>query len=182
MPTKKPAKNNIASYVVYTLLVVALAVGGYYVFSFINQPNREAGSVRSQSVSDDSKDKEKNKTDQESSETTKKEKKLPKQYEGEDQLKKSDKITMVINSKEVVDGKLSIRLTINQLLSGGSCKLILIGNKTVIKTADIVQNPSSSSCMGFDVPVSQLGSGNWSIKIEVKSADKTGVIEDSIKI
>ncbi len=113
-------------------------------------------------------------------------KQVPKQYEGqgddEDSNTSSDQITGFINSKEVSNDNFSLRLTINQLLGSGTCTLTMTNQKTVTKTAEIVQNPSSSSCKGFDVPVSELGSGEWSIKINIKSGDKTGVIEDKFKI
>ncbi len=113
-------------------------------------------------------------------------KQVPKQYEGqgddEDSNTNTDQITGFINSKEVSNGNFSIRLTINQLLGSGTCTLTMTNQKTVTKTAEIVQNPSSSSCKGFDVPVGELGPGEWSIKINIKSGDKTGVIEDKFNI
>jgi len=106
----------------------------------------------------------------------------PKQYEG-DNPNKSSTLTGVVSYKSVSGGILVIRTTINQTLSSGKCQLTLSnGSKTVSRSSDLVMNPSSSSCNGFDVPTAELGSGNWNIEIKVSSGNRTGVIKDSVRI
>lgn len=90
----------------------------------------------------------------------------------------------VITSKSVQDGTLVIRTTINGILSG-SCQLTLTrasDGKKVSRSAEIVQNPSSSSCKGFDVPTSQLGNGTWNISIKVKSGSKSGTLTERVML
>lgn len=104
--------------------------------------------------------------------------KTPQSYE-------SPSLDGVINFKSVADDMLTIRATINQSISAGTCSLTLTRNtdkKQVLKSAEIVQNPSSATCKGFDVPVSELGSGKWDIVIEVTSGNKTGKINGEITI
>lgn len=51
--------------------------------------------------------------------------------------------------------------------SGGTCELsIANGAKTHTTSADIIYQPEFSSCAGFGVPVSQLGTGQWSIALK----------------
>ena len=103
-------------------------------------------------------------------------------YEGED-VNNAELLSGVINYSAVVGDKLTIRTTINQTVSTGTCNLTLTnGSKTVTKTSGIMQNPSSASCEGFDVPVSELGSGNWSIPIAISSGGKSGNLKGSVKI
>lgn len=93
-------------------------------------------------------------------------------------------ITGVFNSKSVSNGILVIRVTFNQLLRTGACDLTLTNTagKTVTKTANVIANPSSSSCMGFDIPVSELGNGEWNIQLKVKSGDLNGIFNEKVEI
>ncbi len=174
----RETKNDIKTLVIVVLVLIIILGGGYFWYQLSDkqqadkkQPDPETAQQDVATMPQDPKGPDKQ---------------VPKQYEGqgdEDQSNvNSDQITGVINSKEVADGKFSLRLTINQLLGSGTCTLTMTNQKTVTKTAEIVQNPSSSSCKGFDVPVSELGPGQWSIKINIKSGDKTGVIKDSFNI
>lgn len=111
----------------------------------------------------------------------------PKQYEtpqGATPPQKSNTITGLINYKSVDSGVLLVRVTINQRLSSGNCKLTLTNSakKTVTETAAIVAGPSSSTCKGFDVPVSKLSSGKWGIVINIASGNRQGIIQGNIDI
>ncbi|MDR0955771.1 MAG: hypothetical protein LBM73_01435 [Candidatus Nomurabacteria bacterium] len=81
----------------------------------------------------------------------------------------SNNLNVVINQANVSGGTLSIRVTIDQLLGSGTCTLTA-GNYTA--TADVVANPQSSSCQGFDVPTSQISGHSFTVK--VVSGQKSG--------
>ena len=103
------------------------------------------------------------------------EKNLPKQPESN--VPPTNTITGSINYKNIANGKLILRTTINQALKSGSCVLTLTsGGRSVTKNTNIVQNPSSSSCAGFDVPLSELSPGRWDITITITSDGKSGTI------
>lgn len=106
--------------------------------------------------------------------------KTPIQNEGEDPNQLSE-ITGYVSNKTVNSQSqiLTIRVTINQFLSeAGTCSLILNnGNETFNDSASTANNPSSSTCQGFDIPLNKLSSGKWSIKIKVKAGDKAGEID-----
>ena len=113
--------------------------------------------------------------------------KVPKQYDtpkGSSQSENS--LTGTINYSSVVEGEtLVIRATINQRPSDGSCQLTLTNKatgQTVVKSANIIANPSSSTCNGFDIPVSQLESGSWNITIDLTSGNKNGQITGSAEV
>lgn len=94
-------------------------------------------------------------------------------------------LNAVINYKKVTDGALSLRVTIDQRLNNGSCELIAIrqsDQKRVRKVADIIPNPSSSSCKGFDVPASELGAGTWSLKVVITSGGLKSTLTESVAI
>ena len=114
--------------------------------------------------------------------THEKEKELPQLYEGEN-ANTSTRLTGAINSKSVSGDYLVIRNTINQFIDSGTCELTLTSGDTAIRrSAEIIQNPSSSSCAGFDIPLSELGSGQWSIEIYVSSENKSMTLKDAISI
>lgn len=59
-----------------------------------------------------------------------------------------------------------VRTLINVVVSDGTCTLTLTnGNHTVAKSSGVQANPSSSTCQGFDVPVSELSPGDWDLTV-----------------
>ncbi len=106
----------------------------------------------------------------------------PKQYEG-DNPNTDKSLIGIINYKSVVDGNLTLRVTIDQSLTSGTCSLKLTSaGKTVTRSAPVITNPSSSTCEGFSVPVSELSSGQWTIEITVTSGNRTGTFKDKVTI
>ena len=111
-----------------------------------------------------------------------KEKDHPTSYEGSNP-NTSNSLTGFINYKAVVGNALSLRVTIDQSISSGVCALTLSSNdRTVTKTVPVVQNPSSATCEGFSIPVSELGSGKWDISLTITSDDRAGTFKDSVTI
>lgn len=101
------------------------------------------------------------------------------QYEGENPNNLGS-ITGIINYTSVIDGNLLVRVSIDQFLSAGTCKLTLSaeGAKDYTAEAPIVQvGGTTSSCDGFDIPVAELSaSPKWNINIVLSSDNKTGLI------
>lgn len=108
--------------------------------------------------------------------------KTPEQYEGQD-VNQLDKLTGTVTYSEKAGNKYRIRVNINQFLKlPGTCKLTVFstGNSVYSETVNVVSNPSSGSCEGFDIPLANLPSGNLNFKIEVNANQKTGLIEGLI--
>lgn len=173
--------------VVITIVAALLVAGGVFAYFTLWAPNKSetdsSDKSKQNSQVDDAKDSDAktNNTDTKN-EVNGDENKTPVQYEGDDP-NTSDTLTGVISYKSVVGSNLVIRTTINQLISSGTCNLTLSsGQKTVTRTANIMQNPSSSSCEGFDIPTSELGSGTWNINIKVTGDGKTGTLTDSVSL
>lgn len=95
----------------------------------------------------------------------------------------SPALTGSINYSAVAGNSLIIRTTINQIVSSGTCDLTLSnGTKNVTRSSAIAQNPSSSTCQGFDIPVAELDTGTWSINIKISGDGKVGDLTGSSKI
>ena len=92
-------------------------------------------------------------------------------------------LTGALTRVAVADDKLVLRVNIDQYLSGGSCELTMrSGSKVYLETANISDVASTSTCEGFDIPVSNLPSGDWEILIKLNSGDKTGEISGRVSI
>lgn len=183
--TKKTSKKPIIITAIIVVVVVCVGLLGFLWFNS-RSTEKDNDSQQTNSSKESSTKKSNQGASSESSEDNsvyhEPEKDISPSYEGND-ANTSQKLTGVINYKSVVNHNLSIRTTINQLLGSGDCELVLSnGSKTITRTGQIVQNPSSSSCSGFDIPVSELGSGTWSIRINIKSGDRTGTLNDTVDI
>lgn len=188
MKINKPKKKSSKKILTVTLVVailIAVGAGAYFLFSPNDEQNTKnsTGTTNSQSKSADSSTEEtgKNTTNTDDADHEA-EKNITPSYEGEN-TNTSQTLTGVINYAGITNGTLMIRTTINQALSSGTCQLTLSnGSKTVTRSSNIAQNPSSSTCEGFDLPTSELGSGNWTITITVTSGDRTGELKGNVTI
>ncbi len=146
------------------------------------QNNQQQSSIKSDKTNTKSTEKDDKKKNSDDEFKREKEKPPLNQYEGEIN---QDEITAVINSKSVQNNQLLLRVTINQQLSTGTCDLTLVNQatqKTVNKQVKVIQNPSSASCAGFDVPLNELGIGQWSVKIDIKSGAKAKTLNTMVTI
>ena len=69
-----------------------------------------------------------------------------------------------------------IRANIGIVSSTGTCDLSMTGpgGKTYKATAGIQAMASSSTCKGFNIPMSDLASGSWKITVSVTDGSATG--------
>lgn len=182
---KKSSKKALIITILSVLLIAGVGVGTYALLSQSDKAEDSSSTNNdSRSRTNNSETEPNNGTSANNPDTTshESEKDIPPSYEGEN-VDNSQTLTGVINYKSVVDGNVVIRTTINQMLGSGTCSLTLSnGQRTVTRSSGIVQNPSSSTCEGFSVPTSELGSGSWDINIQVASDNRTGTLSDSISL
>lgn len=109
--------------------------------------------------------------------------KTPTQYEGEDP-NLSEELTGSISYTAANGESLNVLVNIDQLLGSGTCTLTLkSGGSTKTYTANIIANPASSSCEGFNVPLLDLNyTGIWQIHLRFTSGDKTGIVEGEVDL
>ena len=110
--------------------------------------------------------------------------KTPEKYEGQD-VNKLEKLTGAITYSAKTADKYRIRVNIDQFLKlPGTCMLSVISAGKVMYTdyVNIISNPSSGSCEGFDIPLTKLSPGEYDIKIEINANQKTGIIEGKVTI
>lgn len=81
-------------------------------------------------------------------------------------------VGMEITAANVNAGVLQIRTLIQTVTSSGTCTLTASGPNGTSYTASsgVQAGPSTSTCKGFDIPISSLSSGKWSIRIDFENA------------
>ena len=110
--------------------------------------------------------------------------KTPEKYEGQD-VNQLEKLTGTITYSAKTTDKYRILVNIDQFLKlPGTCMLNVISAGKVVYNdyVNIISNPSSGSCEGFDIPLTKLSPGEYNIKIEVNANQKTGIIEGKVTI
>lgn len=114
--------------------------------------------------------------------------KTPPRYEG-GSVQDSDTLTGNISGISVAGNNLGIRVTINQYITDpdGRCELTLTApsGATYDYWSDLIQNPQTTSCYGWDIPVSELGgnvSGHWTAKVVVNGDGRTGTFTQEVDL
>lgn len=94
-----------------------------------------------------------------------------------------DEVTVVISSVSVGSDTVSVRAYIEDVVSSGTCTLVMVkGDQTVTKESAVAPGPSITGCQPFSVPTSELGSGTWDIKVSFKNSTKQGSTTTSVTI
>ena len=76
-----------------------------------------------------------------------------------------------------------LRYLINAVVSNAMCTLTLTqGSSTVTKTASTQALAQSSTCVGFDIPTSSLGSGSWQATMVVSGGNVAGSVTNTIQV
>lgn len=93
-------------------------------------------------------------------------------------------VQLTITSANKNGSVLQIRTLISAVENNGICTLTLssIGKTTITKTADIQAMATVSTCKGFDIPISELSSGEWRILVEYSSNSLTGSSTQDVAI
>jgi hypothetical protein len=170
--------------VIITLLVIALAVW-FLVWNAYSRENKsgenEDSGVGTVKWEDDNIDNNDGMTTTVEDEQVEKKKVV--QYEGEDP-NLTEELSGVVSYAGKLGDDITIRVIIDQYLREGNCVLELTNGDVVVysKAANVVPMVSTSSCDGFDMPFSELGSGVFGITVKVEAGEKTGVILGEINI
>lgn len=93
-------------------------------------------------------------------------------------------VSAEITSANQDTSRLRVRTLIQTVTSDGTCTLTMQGpgGKTYSATAGVQALPSTSTCKGFDVPLSQLASGSWTIKLTFSNTNLTASASKAITI
>lgn len=169
------------------LIVVALGVMAVLAYLYFSQPKEVDEPTPSSSVvaQDPAKKSAGQNQDQGRGEVTEQplEKEPVIQYDGNNPNDSGD-LTGVVTYAGATDSSIIIRVNIDQYVDGGTCKLNLLqgGSVAYAVSADLIADVSTSTCSGFNLSRSVVGSGDFAISIELSSEGKTGVISGELSL
>lgn len=208
MQIKKQKKSNKKPLIIVIIVLLLIAIGGVCAYLYLsnkpnngqNQSNTEKSESKKSDNTDDSKtkssdtntessDKKSDKSDTNNESVDGNANKTPVKYENYTPPANNE-LSGTVNYAAAVDDTLVIRTTINQLVHNGTCKLTMSGprGQSYSNESNIVANPSTSSCSGFNIPLGQLAasasarSGTWKINISINAEDKTGSLTSEVKL
>ncbi len=93
-------------------------------------------------------------------------------------------VEVIITAAAQNGSTLQIRTLISAVTGSGTCTLSLSRSSTpeLIVQSAVIPSSSSSSCQGFDVPVSQLASGTWKATITFNNDELTGSTSRTVDV
>lgn len=182
MANRRRRSKKWISWLIILILLIAAAVVCVLVWNSYFKPKDEPKPEEQSSV-EEKKEEQKTEENKKQTESQPEEKKKVEQYDGEDPNKKAE-ITGVITYAGVSGDNLMIRVNIDQYLNSGTCSLTLRqgGGNAYSATASVIDAASTSTCEGFNVPVSGFPAGTYNIIIYINSGDKTGEISGEVTL
>lgn len=97
---------------------------------------------------------------------------------------KTSTVALDITAANKSSDTLLIRTLIQTITSSGTCSLTMSGpgGASYTATAGVQANASTSTCQGFNVPLSSLSEGKWKITIDFKDGDLAATASKEVTI
>lgn len=173
---KTHLKRNI---ITTTLITVALGVSTVYVMSVTKTgpfANQQAGSSN-QNIPSANAD-----TDSENIPTTENNK-TPLSHQPANNQSNTKQLAATITAANQNVDTLQIRTLIESFTDSGTCKLTLSnGTQTIVRTVSVQATVNASTCRGFDIPLSELSAGEWTITIAISLSTQNTTLTKTITI
>jgi hypothetical protein len=85
-------------------------------------------------------------------------------------------VATTITSVQQNEHSLRVDTTLNTSTNAGTCTLTLTGPPAhpLTETSNVQANGTTSSCVGFDIPIAQLSPGEWQINLSFENDSHTG--------
>jgi len=94
-----------------------------------------------------------------------------------------DSLTVTITAANQNGSVVNIRSLVNTVSSDGTCTLTVTnGSSKTTKTSGLQALAGSSTCQGFDLPVSSLPKGTWHIVLSVTAGNAKGSAQKDIVV
>ncbi len=161
------------------IVVAGILAAAVYVFalngSIFGWPHRDKAPVSTQNINYEPPTTEQLNAGQEAKKNT--------VEQSETNPQNKDTLGVSITAANQNNPTFQIRILIDSVVGSGSCQLIMTkGSVNVTRSAGTQALASTSTCQGFDIPVSELSPGTWNVKITVTTQSKTGTAERSVEV
>ncbi|NTU72760.1 hypothetical protein HGB07_01125 [Candidatus Roizmanbacteria bacterium] len=92
--------------------------------------------------------------------------------------------TISVTSSNQTDSYLQIRTQINRIESNGTCSLIMTkdSSNSIYRTVNTQALASTSTCMGFNIPLSDLSPGQWKVHLVYTGSLSSGFVDNIIEV
>lgn len=179
-------KNSIKNKIILVLVVIALLIATSFVYFFILKRSlfgwSPIGSVSSNSSINYEKptDEQKNAGNaiKNNSVTDSEKDTRPSSDRPTPPIPQEDgraEITVFITAASQNGSLVQVRSSLGIVTNSGTCTLkVTNGNAVIKKTAPVQPLASASTCQGFDIPVTELGAGTWSLSLFFENDDVYG--------
>ena len=203
---KHDTKKKIIIAVVIAIVVAAIATGVWFFTRPDNNNNQKGNETtqddKDQSGKDNEEDSDSDADADDSADQTDEQPdnqiadndptnggKTPSRYEG-GTIQDSETLTGDISGINLVNGNLSIRVTVNQYINDpdGRCDLTLTdpSGNTHTFWSDLIANPQTSTCYGWDITADDLGgnisNGHWKASVTVTGDNRTGTFTKEVDL
>jgi len=175
-------KNNKKTVAIVALAVVACTIAGYLVYRHFSDMNSSVieNGINYSAPSNEEKSTGDAIKQQNASEGAPSQQSTPSTSPSDS----NSVVGMDITALNQSSGTLYARALIQTITSEGTCTLTASGpdGGTYTATASVQAGPSSSTCQGFDIPVSSLSPGSWSVTISFQNNALRGSSTKSVVI
>lgn len=165
--------------VTFLSIVIIVAIITILIFAF------SRSMISHETSSDDSESTQTNTSDEVFAESDTSWDNTPVQYEGGN-VDSSESLTGGITYQNIHQGVLYIGTTIDQYLTaGGTCEVALYDSSETLVYHDYVDafaDVATSACDTISIPITQLSSGTYQIKITLSGDNKNGIITDGVEL
>lgn len=202
---KKKNVKKIIFILIAIFLVIAGCIGGYVYYkkntghkpesSKQTVSDKQSGDSQSTDNSTSTAEEENNETDTAEADSSPTDDdptngdKTPPRYES-GTIQDSETLTGDISGINLVNGNLSIRVTINQYIDDpdSRCDLTLTdpSGNTHTFWSDLITNPQTSTCYGWDITADDLGgniaNGHWKASVTVTGDNRAGTFTKEVDL
>lgn len=104
------------------------------------------------------------------------------QYEGENP-NQLEYLTGLITYADIVDGRLTAMVSIDQYLGTGVCRANLKSGDQIVASVDQVveADASTSHCGPIEIDLSGISGGKYQLEVTISSDNKTGVLTTNVE-
>ncbi len=168
MKTQKnrPRKKSL---VISTIAIAAALIVGFCTYYyFVGQKDESTDTTSSQQAEDSEPEYTDGPTDDQIKDGTDIKQQAIDKSKNEE-TNEGKEIGIVITRAAQSNGEVQVRVLLEAITSGTCSLAITNGGESYSKSADTQTLSSSTTCKGFDIPVSELGTGTWNIKVSFSS-------------
>lgn len=176
-------KSRYKRKIIIASIIAVVALGGYTAFAATQNIWPFPAEERAENVDYSEPTDEQRQSGSEASNRAKEEStEETSEYKEPDENNETYETGVTITSAEQNGNQIQVRTLINTTATGHCTLTLSGGGQTITREADTQALASSSTCMGFDIPRSEIAAGEWTVRIDYRNNSASGSAEQTITI